>query len=382
MTGGPGNDTYVVESQGDIALEVISGGAGGKDVIQSTISLSAPDNIENLQALGDAAINLTGNELDNILLGNNESNLLSGGIGRDTLLGEGGDDTIDGGQGVDLMAGGLGDDTYIVSSKADRVVEAVSQGTDHVIASSSYTLSSNVENLTLSGDGNFTAGGNSLDNHLIGNAGNNLLAGGLGADTLEGGLGDDIYVLSDTVDTIIDTGGEDTIRSNLDIALISDIENAHLVGIADTSATGNGLDNKLLGNMADNILDGAGGVDTLTGGQGADTFVISNNGDGIAADTITDFQSGEDLIVVDLVSFGIDPEALGLLSSGLVSDDSFVSGAGARALDADDYFIFDTAQGTLLFDADGSGDGEAVVIAEIDQADGGTLTAGDVFVGI
>ena len=103
---------------------------------------------------------------------------------------------------------------------------------------------------------------------------------------------------------------------------------------------------------------------------------------GIAADTITDFQSGEDLIVVDLVSFGIDPEALGLLSSGLVSDDSFVSGAGARALDADDYFIFDTAQGTLLFDADGSGDGEAVVIAEIDQADGGTLTAGDVFVGI
>ena len=238
MTGGPGHDTYVVESPGDIALEVISGGAGGKDVIQSTISLSAPDNIENLQALGDAAINLTGNELDNILLGNNESNVLSGGIGRDTLLGEGGDDTIDGGQGVDLMAGGLGDDTYIVGSKADRVVEAVGQGTDHVIASSSYTLSSNVENLTLSGDGNFTAGGNSLDNHLIGNAGNNLLAGGLGADTLEGGLGDDIYVLSDTVDTIIDTGGEDTIRSNLDIALISDIENAHLVGIADTSADG------------------------------------------------------------------------------------------------------------------------------------------------
>ena len=70
------------------------------------------------------------------------------------------------------------------------------------------------------------------------------------------------------------------------------------------------------------------------------------------------------------------------MSSGLVSDESFVSGAGARALDADDYFIFDTAQGTLLFDADGSGDGEAVVIAEIDLADGGTLTAGDVFVGI
>ena len=383
MTGGPGHDTYVVDSLGDVALEVISGGAGGKDLIMTSISLTAPDNIESLQAKGAESINLTGNDLDNILLGNAADNDISGGAGRDTLFGEEGDDDLDGGDGVDVMAGGLGDDTYYVSSRADRVVEQVGQGTDHVIAGSSYTLSSNVENLTLTGSGNFTAGGNSLDNHLTGNSGNNLLAGGLGADTLEGGMGDDIYVLSDSMDTIIDTGGEDTIRSNLDITLISDIENADLVGIADTTVIGNGLDNKLFGNMADNILDGAGGVDILTGGQGADTFVISNNGDGIAADTITDFNSGEDLIVVDLASFGIDPEALGLLSSGLVSADSFVSGAGARALDASDYFIFDTAQGLLLFDADGSGEGEAVVIAEIDmEKEDGTINAGDVFVGI
>jgi len=189
--------------------------------------------------------------------------------------------------------------------------------------------------------------------------------------------------LSDSMDTIIDIGGEDTIRSNLDITLISDIENADLVGIADTVAIGNGLDNKLYGNMADNILDGAGGVDILTGGQGADTFVISNNGEGMAADTISDFNSGEDLIVVDLASFGIDPEALGLLSSGLVSADSFVTGAGAQALDANDFFIFDTAQGMLLFDADGSAEGEAVVVSVIDMnEENGRVTAGDVFVGI
>ena len=113
---------------------------------------------------------------------------------------------------------------------------------------------------------------------MIGNSGNNILAGGIGADILEGGLGDDIYVLSDLMDTIIDLGGVDTIRSNLDIALINDIENADLVGIADTTAIGNSLSNSLVGNMADNILEGAGGVDTLTGGQGADTFVIANNG--------------------------------------------------------------------------------------------------------
>ena len=383
MTGGPGHDTYVVDSLGDVALEVISGGAGGKDLIMTSISLMVPDNVESLQATGAESISLIGNDLDNILLGNAADNDLTGGAGRDTLFGEEGDDELDGGDGVDLMAGGFGDDTYHVSSRADRIVEQVGQGTDHVIAGSSYTLSSNVENLTLTGSGNFTAGGNSLDNHLTGNNGNNLLAGGIGADTLEGGLGDDIYVLSDSMDTIIDIGGEDTIRSNLDITLISDIENADLVGIADTVAIGNGLDNKLYGNMADNILDGAGGVDILTGGQGADTFVISNNGEGMAADTISDFNSGEDLIVVDLASFGIDPEALGLLSSGLVSADSFVTGAGAQALDANDFFIFDTAQGMLLFDADGSAEGEAVVVSVIDMnEENGRVTAGDVFVGI
>ena len=383
MTGGPGSDTYVIDSAGDVALEVISGGSGGKDVIVTSISLSAPDNVENLQAAAGEVINLTGNQLDNVLLGNDENNALQGEGGRDTLFGEDGQDTLDGGSGVDLLAGGLGDDTYYVSSKSDRVVEQVGQGIDHVIAASSYTLSSNVENLTLEEGGNFTAGGNSLDNHLIGNSGNNILAGGIGEDILEGGLGNDIYVLSDSLDTIIDLGGEDTIRSNLDIVLINDIENADLVGIADTMAIGNGLANNLNGNMADNILDGAGGVDTLTGGEGADTFVIANNGEGVDADLITDFYSGEDLIVLDLASYGVSAEELGLLSSGLVSAESFVTGAGARALDSNDHFIFDTAQGILKFDIDGSGDEAAVAIARIDlDEDSASLSSGDVFVGV
>ncbi|MGB1328283.1 MAG: S8 family serine peptidase [Porticoccaceae bacterium] len=383
MTGGPGSDTYIVDSLGDVALEVISGGSGGKDVIISSISLTAPDNVENLQANAGSQVNLTGNDLDNILLGNDENNELQGQDGRDNLFGEGGQDSLHGGSGVDLLVGGLGNDTYYVNAKSDKVVEQVGQGIDHVISASSFTLSSNVENLTLEEGGDFTAGGNSLDNHLIGNSGNNILAGGIGADILEGGLGDDIYVLSDLMDTIIDLGGEDTIRSNLDITLINDIENADLVGIADTMAIGNSLSNNLVGNMADNILDGAGGVDTLTGGQGSDTFVIANNGAGIDADLITDFTSGEDLIVLDLASYGIFAEELGLLSSGLVSADSFVTGAGARALDSDDHFIFDNAQGILTFDIDGSGDEEAVTVAQIDlDEDSADLSSGDVFVGI
>jgi len=240
-----------------------------------------------------------------------------------------------------------------------------------------------VENLTLLGDGDFSLGGNSLDNHLIGNSGANILAGGLGVDLLEGGLGDDIYVLNDDLDTIIDAGGIDTIRSSLSIELLENIENGELVGIANNTITGNGQDNELQGNMGDNTIDGRGGQDTLTGGLGSDQFILSYNGDSLLSDLITDFNSGEDLLVVDLGSFGIDAEAQGLLGSGLVSADSFVKGAGARALDADDFWILDTATGILYFDEDGDGEKEAVEVARFSEGTDFTdFSAGDVFVAI
>jgi len=302
---------------------------------------------------------------------------------RDYLFGEGGNDILDGGNGIDRMVGGLGSDTYYVDSKADRIVELTDQGTDTVFATSSYTLSSNVENLTLQGDGDFTAGGNSLDNHLIGNSGNNILAGGLGKDTLEGGLGDDIYVLSDSLDIIIDTGGEDTIRSSQNVELQAGIEHAQLVGIADTYVIGNGLDNTLQGNLGDNILDGGLGLDTLIGDEGADQFIIASNGDDADGDIVKDFTSGEDLLVIDLASFGIDAEVLGILGSGLVSADSFVFGAGATALDNNDHFIYDSAQGILYFDIDGSGEAEMIELAKVKvDEQSAQLNADDIFVGI
>ena len=383
MAGGPGNDVYIVEQTGDIVLEVISGGAGGDDLIVTSHSMTAPTNVENLQAAAGLALNLTGNELDNTLLGNDEANTLTGGLGRDVLLGEAGNDILDGGNGIDRLFGGLGDDTYYVDSKADRIVEQLNEGTDTVFAETSYTLSSNIENLTLTGSGDFTAGGNSLDNHLIGNDGNNILAGGLGTDTLEGGLGDDIYVLSDNLDVIIDTGGNDTIRSSTNIELQAGIENAQLVGIADTYVVGNSLDNTVEGNLGDNILDGGLGLDTLIGGEGADQFIIASNGEEVDSDIVQDFTSGEDLLVIDLASFGIDAEALGILGSGLVSQDSFVFGAGATALDSNDHFIYDSATGILYFDEDGSGDAEMIELARVvTDESSDSLNASDIFVGI
>jgi Ca2+-binding RTX toxin-like protein len=364
MAGGPGNDTYIVDNARDLVLEVISGGAGGQDVILTSVSLVAPTNIEMLQAASGALINLTGNSLDNTLVGNELANELQGGAGRDTLIGAAGDDTLNGGDGVDRMAGGAGNDTYYVDSRFDIAVELSGEGEDTVYANTSYTLSSNIENLILKGVGDFTAGGNSLNNHLIGNSGNNILAGGLGRDTLEGGLGNDTYVLSDTLDTIIDTGGIDTIRSSFDIELFVGMENAELVGIADASVMGNAADNLIKGNFGNNFLDGGLGFDTLTGGAGSDQFLISSNGQGFSPDKITDFSAAEDLLVIDLASFGISPDEFDLMSSGLVQASSFVKGVGAMALDPNDFFLLDTATGALKFDSDGSGAAMAIELVK------------------
>jgi Ca2+-binding RTX toxin-like protein/subtilisin-like proprotein convertase family protein len=380
MSGGPGNDTYVVDSAQDIVLEVISGGAGGKDTIVTSVSLTAPANVENLIAEAGAFVDLTGNSLDNGLSGNERANQLRGGAGRDVLFGFGGNDMLDGGSDIDRLIGGAGDDSYYVDTRFDEVVELSGEGYDTVYAASSYTLSANVEKLVLSEGGDWTAGGNSLDNWIVGNSGNNILSGGLGKDTLEGGLGDDIYVLSDNLDTIIDTGGVDTIRSSLDILLPGFIENAELVGISDASITGNGSSNRLVGNAGNNILDGMAGADTLTGGSGSDQFIISWNGPNAKSDIITDFKGGEDLLVLDLASFGFKLQDLGITSSGLVTEGSFLKGAGVKALDPNDYFLFDTAQNKLFFDVDGSGSAAPVELVQFQAGMDPNLSGSSIYV--
>jgi len=379
MAGGPGNDHYTVDNSADMVIEALSRGAGGTDTVETLVSYVAPANVENLTAQANALINLTGNELNNQLAGNDLANVLTGGAGADVLLGFAGDDVLDGGAGIDKMAGGAGSDLYRVDSRSDLILEYANEGTDTVEAASTYTLTANVENLTLLEGGDYAGGGNSLNNVITGNSGNNILSGGLGADTLIGGLGNDTYVLSDLLDSIIDSGGIDTIRSSQSITLQDVIERAELIGLGDTSAVGNGLDNSLSGNSGNNYLEGGAGVDILTGGAGGDGFFIAFNGIDQAADTVTDFKSGEDLLMLDLASFGIDPVALGISSSGMVSADTFVQGAGARALDPNDYFVFDTAQQTLYIDPDGSGQQVPLVGVHLSGSGGVALLADDIY---
>jgi VCBS repeat-containing protein len=67
-------------------------------------------------------------------------------------------------------------------------------GKDTVQSSVSFALSTNIENLILTGTASVNGVGNALSNQITGNNGNNVLTGAGGNDTLSGGLGIDTAV--------------------------------------------------------------------------------------------------------------------------------------------------------------------------------------------
>jgi Ca2+-binding RTX toxin-like protein len=91
LKGGAGNDIYVVDNVGDTVVE---NPADGIDTVQSSVGRTLEANVEDLTLTGVAAINGTGNELANSVLGNPGANVLDGGAGADTLQGGAGADTF------------------------------------------------------------------------------------------------------------------------------------------------------------------------------------------------------------------------------------------------------------------------------------------------
>ncbi len=177
---------------------------------------------------------------------------------------------------------------------ADLIVESAGEGTDHVRTSVDYTLSANVEDLTLL-DGATQGTGNGLANIITGNDADNILDGLGGADTLAGGMGNDTYRVDATEDTVVEEDGQgtDTIQACADYTLAVNVENLTLTGTASISGTGNDLANVITGNTASNTLNGGAGDDLLQGGEGADRL-----DGGTGTDTL-EGGTGNDTYVMD-----------------------------------------------------------------------------------
>ncbi|PWR25783.1 hypothetical protein DKG74_02165 [Zavarzinia aquatilis] len=216
MSGGAGDDVYIVDDAGDTVTEAVG---GGTDRVQVSVTWAADVSaeIEKILSRGLAAIDITGSDTANVIVANDAANVLSGlgGADRlnakggdDTLLGGDGDDTLIGGTGADAMTGGAGDDIYYVDDAGDTVVEVSGEGTDSVRLTASWTLGAGqaVEQLIARGSAALDITGNELANELFGNAGANVLTGGGGDDTIHAGAGDTVDGGSGA-DSIIVTGG-------------------------------------------------------------------------------------------------------------------------------------------------------------------------------
>jgi Ca2+-binding RTX toxin-like protein len=184
LIGGDGNDTYIVDSTTDTITETAT---GGFDTVNSSVTYTLGDNLENLTLTGTSAINGTGNSLNNDITGNSAKNNLYGGNGADFIDGGDGDDYLKGGTAFgydtsnDTLYGGSGND-YLLGG----------YGTDRLDG----------------GDGNDTLSGYAGNDHLTGGYGNDTLYGGDGNDTLLGTEGSDFLSGQNGNDLLVGYGGD------------------------------------------------------------------------------------------------------------------------------------------------------------------------------
>lgn len=290
MEGLFGDDTYVLDSAGDLVVETAGNGSDTIDLrFVPGSSFTLPDHVENvtnntsagLRVEGTADANrLTGSDAGNDrLYGHDGIDVLGGRGGDDYLYGGAGDDTLTGGTGYDRMIGGTGNDRYVVTDITDNAIELAGEGTDRVLASVNHQLRDYIEELELSGTADLRGYGNGLDNLIIGNGGANLLYGRGGVDTLRGAAGNDI----------------------------------------------------LFGEDGNDLLTGGAGSDRMYGGSGADRFIFTSSDFGGtatgSADRIHDF-SATDGDLIDLSAVDANASVAGDQAFNFVGDAAFSGVAG------------------------------------------------------
>ncbi|MXV07540.1 hypothetical protein DYQ95_10425 [Xanthomonas sp. LMG 9002] len=279
--GGKGNDAYYMYHnytsswQPPVAdlSEIEEDVDGGIDTVYTNYYIvRLTSNIENAVVKAasfwytTAPSQVIGNELNNEI--RIEQDSAAGSYTGRTYL-------LDGGAGNDTLIGRESDDTYVVDSEGDIIVESsMYTSIDTVRASFSYSIADKLqlENIELTDD--------SVESTATGNRLNNVLNGRMSSavNTLIGGAGDDTYIAGNN-DIIVEEvgGGQDTrlIYGDFDVPSGANIEIYRLV---------EGYNATLRGNDEDNILYASVGGGVLIGGDGSDhiyaTSWVSNRLEG------------------------------------------------------------------------------------------------------
>lgn len=219
LFGGAGNDTLSGNDgqdylSGDEGADILDGGANDAGIKNGDyadyttsseaidVSLFEGEGFEG-DAAGDTLINIenvNGSLFGDYIEGDNLANLLSGNDGDDEIVGLGGNDILFGGNGDDILSGDGGDDILIGGKGADLLEGGEGFDTADYSGASEGVLI----NMPFGGLGGEALGdeydsieaiqGSSFDDGIVGDAANNTLFGGDGEDGIFGGDGDDIII--------------------------------------------------------------------------------------------------------------------------------------------------------------------------------------------
>ncbi|MDF8332374.1 calcium-binding protein [Novosphingobium cyanobacteriorum] len=370
MAGGSGDDSFVVDSLGDVIVELAGEGVDEARAF-GLHRYAIQQNVEDLTNLDAEGVFIG--------YGNAIGNVISGAAGVDRLFGLGGQDTLRGADGADLLEGG---------ADGDRIEGGVGKDT----ASYARSLSGVQVNLATGAASGGDAEGDTLlsieglrgsahDDVLTGDGRANTLAGGAGADQLDGGLGNDVLLGGAGADVLVGGGGQDSasyagsaLAVTVDLATGTaqggDAEGDTLDGIG--GVIGSALDDTLGGSEGANRLAGGDGADHLDGREGADILIGGAGGDVLAGgdgSDILDYGGSSEAVVVDL--------AAGTASGGDAAGDSWTSienlagSAHADVLTGDG--LRNLLRGMANDDMLAGGEGDDVIVggAGADTMDGG-----------
>ncbi|MHC5598995.1 MAG: proprotein convertase P-domain-containing protein [Nostoc sp.] len=375
----------------------------GTDTVESAYNFNLNGAyLENLILTGTSAINGTGNSLNNTITGNGANNQLNGGAGNDTLYGGAGNDS--------LVGDGVNNQTKTFSNNSSVSIPdfstirsnlAVSGFTTSIVdvnvtLNISHSWDSDLDVYLISPTGTrvelFTDVGDSEDNFtnttLDDEAATSIT---LGTAPFTGSFKPErllsafdnqnpngTWKLEVTDDESIATGTLNNwslqfTTQTVDVGndfLDGGTGNDTLTGGAgnDTLTGGTGNDT-LTGGSGNDILVGSAGNDTLTGGTGSDRFTFNSRSEGL--DRITDFSVIDDTLVVSAAGFGG-----GLVAGAAIAANKFILGTAANT--SSQRFIYNTGNGSLFFDQDGTGAIAKIQIATLNT--GLSLSNADIFV--
>ena len=202
--------------------------------------------------------------------------------------------------------------------------------------------------------------------------GRDIIVTNLGQDRVDGGKGSDtVSYLERNVAINVTLDGSHRVDVKVNGLVEDKIKNVENVsgGSADDILRGDSLANSFKGNSgADKLrgmggndkLEGGFGVDKLWGGSGNDKFVFASPVD--TADHIKDFSHADDTIVLDNLYFTAFAQ-----TGGIGSKMFHANASGHDAHTAKQHLIYDKADHSLWYDADGNGNGAGVKVAIFDN---------------